>query len=58
MNEAAKEARKAYNKAYYEKNKERIRAYHKKWRDDNPGKYKEYNEAMWTRKAEQLTETE
>lgn len=37
------EARREYQRQYYQKNKERLDAAHKKWREENPEKVKEIN---------------
>lgn len=55
LTEAAKEARKAYNKAWREKHKERLREYQRvyqaDWRAKNKEKAAVYNETYWERKA-------
>jgi len=49
--QAAKEARKAYQRDYYARTKEQRRAYTNAWRAANKDKVRAYNAAYWTRKA-------
>ena len=58
MNEAAKEARRAYRKKWREENRTEIRAYQKKWRSENPEKVREYQERYWENKAAQMNKKE
>lgn len=51
MTEEAKLKKAAYEKAYREKNRERLREYRRQWGRDNPDKVKEYNKTYWERKA-------
>ena len=37
------EARREYQRRYYQENKERLDAAHRKWREENPEKVKEIN---------------
>ncbi len=54
LSEQAKEARRAYQREWREKNKEHIRAYHKDWRAKNPEKWKQTQANYWERKAKGL----
>ena len=54
MTEAAKLARKKYNKEYYERNKERIRQFYKTQRRENPERFKNYQEKFWENQAAKL----
>lgn len=51
MTDAAKEARREYQRAYKQKNAARINAYNRAWRKDNPEKVREYNSNYWSKKA-------
>lgn len=66
MNEKAREARRAYKKAWREKNHEKIQEYNRKWReqnrdhlkvyqkqwrDENPDRIKQHYDGFWERKA-------
>lgn len=53
LTEEAKAARRAYARKYREKNRERINAQHKKWRDSNPDKVKANAARYWERQAAQ-----
>lgn len=54
MTEAAKEARKAYIRAWREKNRDHLKEYQNKWRKENPEKVKQYNATYWEKKAAEL----
>ena len=54
MNEAAKEARREYQRQYREANRERINANHKAWRDANPDKVKAAATRYWEKKGAEL----
>lgn len=62
MSEAAKEARRAYNRAYQEKNRERLREYQRKWKAEHRDKVNasqrkragEYEARKWEKKAAQM----
>lgn len=54
LSEEAKEAKKAYQRAWRAKNRESYNEYMKQWRKDNPGKVKEYQNNYWERKAEEM----
>lgn len=58
MNEAAKEAKRAYQKKWREENRTEIRTYQKKWRSENPEKVREYQERYWENKAAQMNKKE
>ena len=49
--QAAREARKAYQREYYARTKEQRRAYTNAWRAANRDKVRAYNAAYWARKA-------
>ena len=54
LSDQAKEARRAYKRAYREKNRDRINAYQREWlnRPENEGKREEYEARHWERMAE------
>ena len=52
--EKIREAQRAYNRGYYQKNKKTILERNKKWREDNPDKVQEANKNYWLRKSEEL----
>lgn len=56
MNNKAKEARRAYFRQYYKKNKDKINKYQRDWRSTPEGKKKvqEYNKRYWEKKAKEL----
>ena len=66
MSEAAKEARRAYNRAYQEKNRERLREYNRKWKAEHRDKVNasqrkragEYEARKWEKKAAQMRKQE
>ena len=58
MNEAAKEARRAYQKKWRGENRAEIRSYQKKWRSENHEKVREYQERYWENKAAQMNKKE
>ena len=47
-------AKRVYHRAYYRKHADRIRAYRRQWRKDNPAKVKLYNERTWLRAAAKM----
>ena len=47
-----KELQRAYNRDYYQRNRERIRARQQQWRKENPDKVKEYNRNTWINRLE------
>ena len=51
MNDKAIEARRAYQKQWRAKNRDRLNAYHKAWREKNPDKVQANNERYWQKKA-------
>jgi hypothetical protein len=51
MTEAAKEARKAYQRKRRQETREETAAYMREWRKKNPDKVKQYNATYWERKA-------
>lgn len=71
MSEAAREARRAYNREYQQKNRERLREYNRRWRAEHrekinakqrakydPQKHKEYEARRWEKKAAQIREAQ
>ena len=51
MTEAAKAAKREYDRKYRAANKEKFAEYQRKWRQANPEKVKEANRKYWERKA-------
>jgi len=51
MTDAAKAAKREYNRKYRAANREKLAAYQKKWSRENPEKVKEYSRKYWERKA-------
>ena len=51
MTDAAKAAKREYNRKYRAANREKLAAYQKKWSRENPEKVKEYSRRYWERKA-------
>ena len=51
MTDAAKEARRKYQREYKRKNAEKLNAYNRAWRKANPEKTKQYNAKYWSKKA-------
>ena len=58
MNEAAKEARRAYQKKRRKEKRAEILAYQKKWRSENPEKVREYQERYWENKVARMNKEE
>ena len=58
MNEAAKEARRSYQKKWRKEKRAEILAYQKKWRSENPEKVREYQERYWENKVSQMNKKE
>jgi hypothetical protein len=50
----AKEARREWERAYRQKNAERVKEYQKKWRKAHPEKQREYLTRYWIRKAAKM----
>ena len=51
--QAAVEARRAYQREYAARNREKQREYMRDWRARNKDKVRAYNAAYWARKAQQ-----
>ena len=51
LSEQAKATKNAYMQVWRDKNKQHLREYYKKYRKDNPDKYKQYRVEYWERKA-------
>ena len=51
--QAAKEARNAYQRAYNARNREKQREYQRSWRAANKDKVRAYNAAYWARKGQE-----
>ena len=51
--QAAREARNAYQRDYNARNREKQREYARSWRAANRDKVKAYNAAYWARKGQQ-----
>ena len=58
MTDAAKEARRAYQRKWRAEKKTEIHAYQKKWRSENPDKVREYQERYWENKIAQMNKEE
>lgn len=54
LKEAAAEARRAYQREYRAKNKQKLDEYAKQWRKDHPDKLKEYEAKHWMKKAMEM----
>ena len=52
ITDEAKKKRLEYQRAYRERNRERIKAYQRDWHKANPEKNKEYVERHWNKVAE------
>lgn len=52
ITDEAKRKRAEYQKAYREKNRDRIRIKNREWHQANPDKNKEYQERYWNKQAE------
>ena len=52
LSEKAREAQRAYKRAWAKRNRDRMNAYQKKWRSKNPEKVAAYNAQYWERKAD------
>ena len=51
MTDAAKEARRAYQRQWRKDNRISIREYQRNWRKQNPMRVMEYQERYWAKKA-------
>ena len=51
MTDQAKESRRAYKRAYYRLNADKINSYQRRWRKANPEKVKAYQEKYWNKKG-------
>lgn len=58
MTEEAKQARKAYKRAYNRAHAAQVNAYQREWRKANPEKVKGYQAAYWQKKAQAAAEVE
>ncbi len=58
MTEAAKEARRAYQRQWRKENKTAIREYQRLWRNANPDRVKQYQAEYWERKSHGKDDTE
>lgn len=47
------EAKRKYQREYYQKNREKIQEAQKKWRKENPEKVAETNRRYWSKKAQE-----
>jgi DnaJ-domain-containing protein 1 len=49
-------AKREYARKWKEQNRDKVNAYHKKWREkpENKKKIQEYNERYWTKKAQEM----
>lgn len=56
MNEATRNARREYMRAWRKKNAHSINAYNREWRKNNPEKTKQYRANYWSKKAAGKTE--
>jgi hypothetical protein len=51
LSESAKEKKRAYEKEYYQRNREKILEQKRKWRSENADKSQAYNNRYWEKKA-------
>lgn len=51
MTEAAKAAKREYQRKYRAANREKLAAYQRKWSQENPEKVREYTARYWAKKA-------
>ena len=51
LSKEAIEKRRAYQREYYRKNRDRLREYNKNWREENKDKVKGYVKNYWERKV-------
>lgn len=58
ISEAARDARRAYQRSYYRQNAEKLCAYQRQWRRANPERVKEYERLRWERLAEKAQQAE
>lgn len=58
LSEAARAARRAYQREYYRRNAEKLCAYQRDWRRNNPDRVKAYERARWERMAEKAQQPE
>lgn len=56
--EHAKELQREYQRKWRTKNREKLRASHKAWRDANPEKIQQYRQNYWIKKAKEQLEAE
>jgi len=56
MTEEAKQARKAYKRAYNRANAAKVNEYQRNWRKANPDKVRGYQESYWQKKAQSAAE--
>lgn len=54
LSDAAKERKRAYEKEYYKRNREKILEQKRKWRSENTDKSQTYSKRYWEKKAEGL----
>lgn len=54
MTNEALEAKKAYDREYRKRNRQRINQQQKEWRRNNPNKVRAQNERYWQKKAESM----
>lgn len=52
LSDAAKEKKRAYEKEYYKRNREKILEQKRKWRSENTDKSQAYSKNYWEKKAE------
>lgn len=55
MTDAARQARREYQRQWRKNNRAAIREYQRNWRNANPDRVKQYQEDYWVRKAQQTT---
>lgn len=53
MTDAAREARREYQRRWRKNNRAAICEYQRNWRNANPDRVKQYQEEYWARKAQQ-----
>ena len=52
MTDAAKEARRAYQRQWRKNNRAAIREYQRLWRNANPDRVRQYQEEYWARRSQ------
>ena len=58
MTEGAREAQRAYHKAYREAHKDEINARHRRWTAEHKDRKRSMNEAFWEKKATETAKSQ